>query len=128
MRLFWSNWSHLNCLLEVYLDFYFFLWPQIKVQICKAKIARTFLYFSYTSNFLFMIYPGWDLAMLRAKLIYDLNRRSLGKVKQNFKGRFICIKNNLMDIAPFPQGYFNHFLLQLLFQNYMTSGTKLSMH
>ena len=41
-------------------------------------------------------------------------RRSLGKVKQAFKGRFICIKNDLMEIAPFPRGYFDHFLLAFI--------------
>ena len=47
LSLWYTNWSHLNCLLELYSDFYFFLWPQMKIQNMKAKSARTFLYFTF---------------------------------------------------------------------------------
>ena len=40
----------------------------------------------------------------------------------------MCIENKLMEIAPFPLGYFDHFLLEPLLQNHMTSGAKLFMH
>ena len=30
------------------------------------------------------------------------------------KGCFLCIKNDLIEIAPFPQGYFHHFFLAFI--------------
>ena len=32
-----------------------------------------------------------------------------------FKGHFVCIKNYLIKIAPFSQGYFDHFLLAFIY-------------
>ena len=37
LSLWWTNRSHLNCFLEVYPDFCFFLWSQMKIQIWKPK-------------------------------------------------------------------------------------------
>ena len=70
-----------------------------------------------------MIYPGLDLAIVRPRawVQYDLTYRTLGKAKQAFIGCFICIKNDLIEIALFPRGYFDH-VFDHLFQNHMTSG------
>ena len=38
---------------------------------------------------------------------------SLEKAKRAFKGRFICIKNDLIEIAPFPRGLFLSFFISL---------------
>ena len=56
---------------------------------------------------------------------YDLiyySSRSLEKAKQAFKGCFICIKNDLIEIAPFPWGYFDHFLLAFFPRSYDFRG------
>ena len=34
-----------------------------------------------------------------------------GEAEKNAKGHFIYIKNNLIEVVPFPRGYFDHFLL-----------------
>ena len=51
------------------------------------------------------------------------SNRAWEKQKKAFKGHLICIKNHLIKTAPFPRGYFDHFLLRLALipQNHMTS-------
>ena len=63
-----------------------------------------------------MIYPGLDLAIVRPRawVQYDLTYRTLGKAKQAFIGCFICIKNDLIEIALSLRGYFDHVLLAFI--------------
>ena len=46
----------------------------------------------------------------------DLPRvcKSIKLTLLKLKGCFICIKNDLIEIAPFPWGYFDHFLLAFI--------------
>ena len=63
-----------NCLLEVYSDFYFFFYGLKLRSKCESQKSKN-LPVLYISNFLFTIYPGWDLAlaMPRAAWVwYDL--------------------------------------------------------
>ena len=51
---------------------FLFLWPQIKIK-CENQKSENLLVL-YISNFLFTIYPGWNLAlaMPRAWVWYDV--------------------------------------------------------
>ena len=87
LSLWYTNWSHLNCLLEVYSDLYFFLWPKIKIHKYESQKSEnlftllmqrartfTFTYFNLHFEYSIYVYPGWDLtlAMSRAWVWYDL--------------------------------------------------------
>ena len=60
---------------------------------------------------------------------YDLiyySSRSLEKAKQAFKGCFICIKNDLIEIAPFPRGLFRSFFISLCSKTISMQGLHFS--
>ena len=50
----------LSFILEALLDFYFFLWPQMKIFKYESQKSEN-LPVLFVFTFLFRIYPGWDL-------------------------------------------------------------------
>ena len=80
----------------------------------KAKRARTFLYFTFL------------ILCLRYILVLYYSSRSLEKAKQAFKGCFICIKNDLIEIAPFPRGLFRSFFISLCSKTISMQGLHFS--
>ena len=81
----------------------------------KAKKVRTFLYFSFLIFYLQYILPS--KVMSRAWVRIWLSNGAYRKSKKSFqrKSHFVCIKNNLIEIAPFPWGYFDYFLLAFIY-------------
>ena len=105
LSLWYTNWSHLHKQsfrnTQTFTSFYGLKWRS-KYESQRSKNLLVL----YVSNFLFTIY-----------LLFS---------KKAFKGCFICIKNCLTEIAPFPWGYFEYFLLAFLFQSHMTLGLTFS--
>ena len=78
------------------------------------------------SNFLFMIYPGLDLAIVRPRawVQYDLTYTTLGKAKQVLASKYTVLfaLKMIRSKQPYFPGAISIMFYQHLFQNHMTSG------
>ena len=113
-------------LVKVVVRLLFLFMASNEVLNMKAKKARSFLYFSFLIFLRYSLVGIQPSKMLRNWVRYDLIEP--GKSKKSFQRPFICVKNDLIEIALFPQGHFHYFLSAFIRKQYDFSQHGCSNH
>ena len=87
----------------------------------KAKNARSFLYFLFLIFYLQYILVGISRSNVEDLGMIWLNIVGAWEKQKRFQRSF-HFKIDLIEIAPFPRGYFDHFLLAFIPKPYYFRG------